>query len=172
MPRALSRLCVVLVLLAVPVAAQSRRPTPGEAITRNLAPVTQAIDALHLTDDERNVVADVLTRAETCAAEMVEAERHADHVAVQARVRRMELLARLLRARVDAARAEAAAGERERALVEADGRRTQSRAALERVAEQRIALDRPVAVSSFTRPEEPDAAPANAPADAAVEASR
>jgi len=131
---------------------QSRRATPHEAIERNLAPLTAAARDLRLTDAERAQAADVFDRAEACAAEMVEAERHADHAAIRARTRRVELLVRLLRARVEALRAEAAAAERERAALSADDRRTQARAALERAAERRIALDRADGVSAFTLP--------------------
>jgi hypothetical protein len=143
---------------------QSRRATPHEAIERNLAPLTTAARELHLTDAERAQAADVFDRAEACAAEMVEAERHADHAAIRARTRRVELLVRLLRARVEALRAEAVAAERERAALSADERRTQARATLERAAERRIALERTDGVSAFTLPPpDPDAGARPAP---------
>ncbi|MFO0646749.1 MAG: hypothetical protein U0326_10960 [Polyangiales bacterium] len=125
------------VCAVAPALAQSRRPTPREAIERNITPVTAAARELTLTDAERAAVADITDRAETWAAEMVEAEHHRDPGAVRARARRIELLARVLRARVEALRANATAAERERAVVASTERRTQARAALEH-AEERL----------------------------------
>ena len=93
-----------------PALAQSRRPTPREAIERNITPVTAAARELTLTDAERAALADITDRAEAWAAEMVEAEHHRDPGAVRARARRIELLARVLRARVEALRANATRG--------------------------------------------------------------
>lgn len=155
MSRAPAAACALALLAALGLGealAQSRRPTPREAIERNLAPLTAAARDLRLTDDERARTADVTDRGEAAAAEMVEAERHGDHAAVRARARRVELLARLLRSRVEALRAESAAAERERAALTADERRAQARAALERAAERRVALDRADGVSAFALP--------------------
>lgn len=138
--------------------AQSRRPTPREAIERHLAPLTTAARELQLSDDERGQSADVIDRAEAAAAEMVEAERRGDHAAIRARTQRITLLARLLRARVEALRAETAATERERTALSGDERRIQARAALERAAERRVAIDRTDGVSAFALPPpEPEA---------------
>jgi hypothetical protein len=145
-------------VFAHPVEAQHRRPTPRETIERNLMPIATTVRALQLTDSEREHTADVLERAEIAAAEIVEAERRGDHAAVRARTRRIDLLSRLLRARVEALRLEATAAERERAVLQAEDRRTQARASLERAAEQRTALERTDGVSAFTLPPaEPDA---------------
>lgn len=160
------------VAFALPVYAQTRRPTPREAIERNIAPVTAAARDLSLTDAERAAVADVTDRAETWAAEMVEAEHHRDPQAVRARARRIELLARVLRARVEALRANATAAERERAVVASTERRTQARAALERIAEQRLVLERgDDAVSTYALPP-PDSDASATATDAAAEAAR
>lgn len=162
-PRSRAGLTVLLAALAAaPAFAQARRPTPHEAIERNLGPMSTALRELSLTDAERAQVADVVDRAEAWAAEMVEAEHHRDQGAVQARARRMERLALVLRARVDAMRAEAQAAERERAVVASAERRTQARAALERAAEQRLALERSGAVSTYDLPPpDLDASPAS-----------
>lgn len=161
------------VCAVAPALAQSRRPTPREAIERNITPVTAAARELTLTDAERAAVADITDRAETWAAEMVEAEHHRDPGAVRARARRIELLARVLRARVEALRANATAAERERAVVASTERRTQARAALERAAEERLVLERgDEAVSTYALPP-PDAdASVARVTDAAVEAAR
>lgn len=161
----------IAVCAVAPALAQSRRPTPREAIERNLEPVTTALRELSITDAERATLADLSARAEAWAAEMVEAEHHRDHGAVRARAHHIELLARVLRARVEAMRAGAIAAERERAVVAASERRAQARAELERVAEQRLSLARgEAAVSTYALPP-PDVDAARA-ADAALEASR
>ncbi len=118
-------------------------------------------------------MADITDRAEAWAAEMVEAEHHRDPGAVRARARRIELLARVLRARVEALRANATAAERERAVVASTERRTQARAALERAAEERLVLERgDEAVSTYALPPpDADASVARA-SDAVVEAAR
>jgi hypothetical protein len=157
--------------IVAPAFAQSRRPTPREAIERNLEPVSAALRELSPTDAERATLADVTARAEAWAAEMVEAEHHRDHGAARARAQHIELLARVLRARVEALRADAIAAERERLVVAASEHRAQARAALERVAEQRLWLERgEAAVSTYTLPL-PDVDAARA-SDAAVEAAR
>ena len=153
------------------VLAQTRRPTPHQAIERNLAPFTRALQELQLTEAERAEVNDLVDRAETWSAEMVEAERHGDQGRLRSRERRIEALVRALRARVDAIRAEASAREAEQRLLDAETRRTNARAALERVAERRIALDRAESVSTWTLPA-PDAdASTQSTRDAAVAAT-
>ncbi len=159
MSRRTQRFCAaaftaLAVCAVVPALAQTaRRPTPREAIEHHLTPLTTVTRELNLTDTERAAVADVDERAEAQAAEMVEAEHRHHARAVSAGARRIELLAQVLRARVETLRAEAQAAERERAVVEATARRTQARAALERVAEARIALDRGEgATSAWTLP--------------------
>jgi membrane-bound lytic murein transglycosylase len=177
MPRLSKSLRVALFLalsvcVVAPAIAQSRRPTPREAIERNIAPLTAVVRELALSDAERAAVSDVTDRAEAWAAEMVEAEHHRDPSAVRARARRIELLARVVRARVEALRANATAAERERAVVSSNERRTQARASLERAAEERLVLERgDDAVSTYTLPP-PDSDASARAADAAAEASR
>jgi Spy/CpxP family protein refolding chaperone len=143
----------LLFLFTTPLRAQSRRPTPHEAIESNIAPIATALRELNVTDAERAHLNDIIERSEMWAADMVQAQHRRDDNTVRDRRRRIELLATVLRARIDSLRAENHAAERERALVAALERRTQARATLERVTERRMILDRgEEAVSTFVLP--------------------
>lgn len=111
-------------------------------MTQSLAPVEAALTALAVTDDERGGVADLVARAETAAAERVEAEHRRDLLAMTARTERIARIVEVLRARVGAMRAEARALDAERTVVAAETRRTQSRGALERISEAHILATR------------------------------
>ncbi len=165
-PRA-ALLATALTAVVLPTVARAqtpRRPTPHEAITRALAPVEAALADLHVTENERASVADLLARGESWAADVVEAGQHGDRDVVRARTRALALLARLARGRVEALRAEGSAAEAERAAVAAVERRVDARAALERVVERRVALDRADPVDTRTLPApEPEAAHSAAP---------
>lgn len=163
--RVIARAAMLLVALAAPVAlAQTRRPTPHEALDRALAPVQSAVQELSLSDEERAGVAEILARAEATAAELVSAEHRRMPDVANARRRRIELLARSVRARVEALRAEAAASREERRAVEAGDRLAVARGALERASERRLAASRGDAVSTWRLPP-PETSDAGAPAD-------
>jgi Spy/CpxP family protein refolding chaperone len=149
----------LLFVFTTPLRAQSRRPTPHEAIESNVAPIATTLRELNVTEAERAQLNDILERAELWAADMVQAQHRRDDNTVRDRRRRIEILATVLRARLDSLRAENHAAERERALVAALERRTQARAALERVTERRMILDRgEEAVSTYVLPSpSPDA---------------
>lgn len=145
----------LMVALATPVVAQTRRPTPHEALDRALAPVQAAVQELSPTDEERARVAEILARAEATAAELVSAEHRRLPDVANARRARIELLARSLRARVEAIRAEAAADREEQRAMDAESRLTLARGALERAAERRVAAERgePIATRRLPPPE-------------------
>jgi hypothetical protein len=140
--------------LAAPAVAHAVRPTPHQLIDQALRPLHDQLGQLNATDAERRDVSDVLVRGEALAAELLEAQHNGATERAQSITHRIELLARLLRGRIEASRAEAQAGESERAALDAEAHRVQARAALERAAERRMALDR----------EPPAAPPAQAPA--------
>ena len=79
---------------------------------------------------------------EAVAADLVTAQQHGATDRVTALTRRIELLARIARGRIEAQRAEAQSIAREQAALEAEGRRVQARAALERAAERRLEIER------------------------------
>lgn len=107
---------------------------------------------LNATEAERRDVADVLARAEALAAAYVEAQHLGAAERAASLSARITLMARLVRGRIEAARAEVEAAERERAALAAEERRTQARAALERAVERRVELDRqPVPVEASSR---------------------
>lgn len=156
-----------------PAPAQARRPTPHQALDRALLPVRRALEEAQATDDERARVEDLVARAEQWAAELVEAEHHNQRPTAQARARRLELAARLLRGRLEALRAEAQAAEAQRAALAAETRRREAQALLERVTERRIDVDRPSAVATvrLPPPEAPPPTPATPPTTAPVPTS-
>lgn len=156
---------VILATLGATAAAQTRRPTPHEALDRATAPVRAALDGATPTEDERRDVAALLQLAESTAAELVAAEHRRMPDVVTARRRRLARLAEAVRARVDALRAEAAADRAEAAALEADARRQVAQGALERAAERRLSADRGEPVSTWRLPAPQAPAPA---ADAGV----
>lgn len=108
--------------------AQPRRPpTPHESIERAMAPVREAIDAASPSDDERAALRDVLQRAETWAAELVEAQHRHDLGAIRDRTRRLAVLARIVAARVEALRTERQADAAEQAAQAAEATLVQRR---------------------------------------------
>jgi hypothetical protein len=142
----------MLAFTAALAAQTPPRPTPREAMDRALTPLREATEALSLTDDERTRLRDVSERGEAWAAELVEAEHHRDLQAVQARGRRIAWLARVLRARVEAMRAQERAAQ---ALTEAVALRatvTERRAARDRASEALVAAERQDAVSTRALP--------------------
>lgn len=142
----------LLVALAAPVVAQTRRPTPHEALDRAMAPVQAAVQELSPTEEERARLAEILARAEATAAELVAAEHRRLPDVANARRQRIELLARSVRSRVEALRAEAAAEREERRAMDAEARLTVARGALERAAERRVSAERGEAVSTRRLP--------------------
>lgn len=144
-----SRLSAIVLPLAILVAAaparsqQARRPTPQQLIVAALRPIEDQLASVHATDPERAGLRDVTVRAEAFAAALVEARHRGSDDVAHGFERRIELLARIARGRIEAARASDEARERERVALAAEARRTQARAALDRVVERRVELDRP-----------------------------
>ena len=58
--------------IVAPAFAQSRRPTPREAIERNLEPVSAALRELSPTDAERATLADVIRAVCGCDADVLD----------------------------------------------------------------------------------------------------
>lgn len=164
----------MLAFTAALAAQTPPRPTPREAMDRALTPLREATEALSLTDDERTRLRDVSDRGEAWAAELVEAEHHRDLQTVQARGRRIAWLARVMRARVEAMRAQERAAQ---ALTEAVALRiavTERRASRDRASEALVAAERQDTVSTRALPApDVDASVMIAPdATAAAEAGR
>jgi len=131
---------VLSAVIAAP-AAWATRPTPHELLDREVAPLAHELETLHATETERENLRDVLSVAETLAAERVEARQRGETEHVEALGRRMVLLARLARGRIDAARLEASAADVERAADAREAERVHTRAVFDRVvAEHRAAL--------------------------------
>jgi hypothetical protein len=128
--------------LAVPGVALAVRPTPHQLLDQVLRPIHEQLRQLNATDAERREVADVLSRGEALAAELLAARQQGATARVESLSVRIELLARVARGRIEALRAESEAAERERAALEAEARRVQARAALERAAERRLEVER------------------------------
>ena len=143
---------VFLVALATAAAAQTRRPTPHEALDRATAPVRAALDATTPSDAERRAVEDLLQEAEAAAADLVAAEHRRMPDVAAARRRRLERLAESVRARVEALRAEAAAEVAERRALDAEARLRVARGALERAGERRLSAARGEPVSTWRLP--------------------
>ena len=122
--------------------AAAPRPTPHQRLDRALAPVQQVIDELRVTEDERNSLSDLLARGEALAAEQVESTQRAEHARASAAEHAIVILARVVRGRIEAARAESTASEREQRATEAEANARQSRGALERAAERRMVIER------------------------------
>lgn len=153
---------VSITLLAVCLATGSAfatRPTPHQRLDAVLRPITEQLTQLQATDAERHDVADLTSRAEAIAADLVEAQQHAAPDRVTALTHRIELLARVVRGRIEAQRAEAQAMAREQAALDAEARRVQSRAALERAAERRLEIERGGALQTSSSSPAPSAAP-------------
>jgi hypothetical protein len=151
------------------VPSLATRPTPHQRLDAALHPITEQLDALHVTDAERHDIDDVMQRAETVAADLVTAQQRGATDRVTALTRRIELLARIARGRIEAQRAEAQAVAREQAALEADARRVQSRAALERAAERRLEIERGGALqTSSSAPASSGALPSVAPASSSA----
>jgi hypothetical protein len=159
------------VALALPSIAQATRPTPHELIDQAMRPVTDQLTQLNASEAERRDVADIVTRGETIASELVEAQHRNETDRVRSLAHHLELLGRVVRGRVEAGRAELQASEAERIALEAETRRVQARAALERAAERRLELERepastpstaPAAVPNGSAATEPAATPAPA----------
>lgn len=167
---------VTLSMLALTAALGAQtppRPTPREAMDRALTPLREATEALSLTDDERTRLRDVSDRAEAWAAELVEAEHHRDLRTVQARGRRIAWIARVLRARVEAMRAQAQAAEALTATVALRGAVAERRAARDRTSEALVAAERQDAVSTRALPApDVDASVMTSPDAATAEAGR
>jgi hypothetical protein len=143
---------VILVALATGALAQTRRPTPHEALDVATAPVRAALDALNPSESERRAVNDLLQQSEAAAADLVAAEHRRMPDVAAARRRRLEFLARSVHARVEALRAEAAAELAERRALEAEERRRVARGAQERAGERRLAASRGEPVSTWRLP--------------------
>jgi hypothetical protein len=145
-----SILVLALALFATP--ALATRPTPHQRLDAVLQPVHDQLEQLHATDAERHDVQDVLTRAEEVAADLVTAQQRGATDRVQVLTHRIELLARIVRGRIEAERVEVQATAREQAALDAEGRRVQSRAALERAAERRLDVERGATSGSSAPP--------------------
>ena len=157
LPRRLIGVSLSMLAFSAALAAQTPpRPTPREAMDRALTPLREATEALSLTDDERTRVRHVSDRGEAWAAELVEAEHHRDLRGAQARGRRIAWLARVLRARVEAMRAQAQAAQALTATVALRATVTERRAARDRASEALVAAERQDAVSTRALPA-PDA---------------
>ncbi len=143
-----NRFTLALALAFVATPALATRPTPHQRLDEALRPVREQLEQVHATDTERHEVEDLLARAETLAADVVEAQQHNATDRAARLAHRMELLARVLRGRIEAQRAEGLAAAREAAALDADSRRVQSRAALERAAERRLDAERGSVASS------------------------
>lgn len=153
--RSLGAILTTLAFTAV-LSAQTARPTPREAMDRALTPLREAESALSLTDDERTRLRDVTDRGEAWAAELVEAEHHRDQRTVQARTRRIAWLARVVRSRVEAMRAQAEASRALTAVTSQRGAVAERRAARDRASEALVAAEREEPVSTRALPA-PDA---------------
>ncbi|MBL8678332.1 MAG: hypothetical protein JNK05_04160 [Myxococcales bacterium] len=123
-------------------AAPVRRPTPHQRLDAALAPVQQVLDELRITEAERRSLSDALARGEELAAEQVESRQRGEHSRAAATERAIAILARVVRGRIEAMRAETLADERERAASEAEASAQQARGALERAAERRMVAER------------------------------
>jgi hypothetical protein len=154
-------LAISLVLATAP--AFATRPTPHQRLDEALRPVQEQLEQVHATDAERHDVEDLMGRAESLAADLVEARQHNLPERAQRLEHRMELLARVVRGRIEAQRAEAQAATREAAALDADTRRVQARAALERAAERRLDAERSAGSSAA-----PSASPSPAPSGPAT----
>jgi hypothetical protein len=138
--RALS-LCVALLAVgdrAHAAAIAPRRPTPHQRLDAALAPVRSALEQLRATEGERRSVQDLLARGEALAAECVEQRQRGEHGRAAATERVIAVLARVVRGRIEALRAEASADESERRASEGERLAAQARGALERAAERRM----------------------------------
>jgi hypothetical protein len=143
-------------------AVAPRRPTPHQRLDAALAPVLRALDELRASEAERRSVQDLLARAESLAAECVEQRQRGEHARAAAATRAMDMLARVVRGRIEALRAEAAADESERRASEGEALAVQARGALERATERRLlAAQRAERVSPRT-PDAPGAAASGA----------
>jgi hypothetical protein len=154
-------------LHATPTVAQHARPTPHELLDEAMRPVTRALDDLHATDAERHDAADTLSQAESLAAGIVEAQHRGATDRAHSLSHRMELLARTVRGRIEAVRAEARASDAERSALAAESRRVRARAALERAAELRLEAERGAAPEP-SRSSSPPASSSPAPGPAAT----
>jgi hypothetical protein len=151
-----------------------RRPTPHERLDSALAPVTAALDELRASEGERRAVQDLISRGETLAAEQVESRQRGEHDRAAGVERAIALLARVVRGRIEALRAEAAADESERRASEGESLARQARGALERAAERRLVAERDAeraqreaaerATSAAAAPATPPTRPATTPA--------
>jgi hypothetical protein len=119
-----------------------RRPTPHQRLDAALAPVQRVLDELRINDGERRSLSDVLARGEALAADQVEARQRGEHSRAAGVERSIALLARVVRGRIEAMRAEALADERERTASESEAGARQARGALERAAERRMVAER------------------------------
>ncbi len=123
---------------------------------RALTPLREAQSALSLTVDERTRLRDISDRGEAWASELVEAEHHRDQRTVQARTRRIAWLARVMRSRVEAMRAQSEAARALTATTALRGVVAERRAARDRVSEALVAAERNDPVSTRRLPA-PDA---------------
>jgi hypothetical protein len=162
-------------VLAFTSPAWAVRPTPHQLIDQALRPIREQLAQLNATPAERREVADVLERGEALAAELLEAQRAGSTERSQSITRRIELLGRLVRGRIEASREEVQAVESERLALDTDARRVQARAALERAVERRLELERaavaapspaanPAPANTTTAPANPPAANSTPPA--------
>ncbi len=153
--RSTGALFATLAFTAVLSAQTVPRPTPREAMDRALTPLREAQSALSLTEDERTRLRDVTDRGEAWAAELVEAEHHRDQRTVQARTRRIAWLARVMRSRVEAMRAQSASAQALTATAALRGTVGERRAARDRVSEALVAAERndPVSTRQLPRPD-------------------
>jgi len=170
--RSTGALFTTLAFTAVLSAQTVPRPTPREAMDRALTPLREAQASLSLTDDERTRLRDVRDRGGAWAAELVEAEHHRDQRTVQARTRRIGWLARVMRSRVEAMRAQSEAA---RALTATTALRSvvaERRAARDRVSEALVSAERSDPVSTRRLPPPDVDAGVLATGDAATGAGR
>jgi hypothetical protein len=97
-----------------------------------------------VTEDERRSVSDLLARGEALAAESVESTQRGEQPRAAAAERAIAILARVVRGRIEAVRAERAASEREQRATETEASARQARGALERAAERRMVIERDI----------------------------
>lgn len=116
----------------------SPRPTPDQRLDRVLVPISSAIAELHLTSEEQQSINDLSYRAEALAAEQVESVQRGDTARANAAERSIAILARVLRGRIEALRAEAGATQSATRAAEQTQALRLARAALERATERRV----------------------------------
>lgn len=138
-PQSVQSLMIALILGFSSVGyGQMRSPTPDQRLDRVLAPITTAREELHLTAAELGTLTDLNSRAEALAAEQVESVQRGQTSRANAADRAIVALARVLRGRIEALRAESSAVELEQRAADQRQAARLARAALERATERRV----------------------------------